>query len=41
MVVLQTWPEHGMMFATQILLEEPHATFIHCYGHALNLAAGI
>ena len=26
--------------ATQILHEEPCATFIHCYGHALNLAAG-
>ena len=26
--------------ATQILHEEPRATFTHCYGHALNLAAG-
>lgn len=26
--------------ATQILQEEPRATFTHCYGHALNLAAG-
>ena len=25
--------------ATQILHEEPCATFTHCYGHALNLAA--
>ena len=25
--------------ATQILHEEPRATFTHCYGHALNLAA--
>jgi len=24
--------------STQILVEEPHATFIHCCGHALNLA---
>ena len=30
--------QHGV--ATQILLEEPRATFTHCYGHALNLAAG-
>jgi len=29
---------HGV--AAQILLEEPRATFTHCYGHALNLAAG-
>ena len=29
---------HGV--ATQILHEEPCATFTHCYGHALNLAAG-
>ena len=29
---------HGV--TAQILLEEPHATFTHCYGHALNLAAG-
>ena len=26
--------------AAQILLEEPRATYTHCYGHALNLAAG-
>ncbi len=26
--------------ATQISREEPRAIFIHCYGHALNLAAG-
>ena len=26
--------------ATQIASEEPRAVFIHCYGHALNLAAG-
>ena len=26
--------------AAQILLEELRATFTHCYGHALNLAAG-
>ena len=26
--------------ATQIIQEEPRATFTHCYGHALNLAAG-
>ena len=26
--------------ATQIASEEPRATFVHCYGHALNLAAG-
>ena len=25
--------------ATQIASEEPRAVFIHCYGHALNLAA--
>ena len=30
--------QHGV--AAQILLEEPRATFTHCYGHALNLAAG-
>ena len=24
----------------QICREEPRAVFIHCYGHALNLAAG-
>ena len=24
--------------STQILAKEPHATFVHCYGHALNLA---
>ena len=29
---------HGV--ATQILHEEPRVTFTHCYGHALNLAAG-
>ena len=29
---------HGV--ATQFLKEEPRATFTHCYGHALNLAAG-
>ena len=23
---------------TQILQEEPHALFTHCYGHSLNLA---
>lgn len=26
--------------AIQLRSEEPRATFIHCYGHALNLAAG-
>ena len=26
--------------STQILAEEPRAIFIHCYGHALNLATG-
>ena len=26
--------------ATQIASEEPRAIFVHCYGHALNLAAG-
>ena len=27
--------------ASQICSEEPHAIFIHCYGHALNLAVGV
>jgi hypothetical protein len=26
--------------STQILKEEPRAIYTHCYGHALNLAAG-
>ena len=26
--------------STQICAEESHAIFVHCYGHALNLAAG-
>ena len=26
--------------ATQIVSEEPGAVYVHCYGHALNLAAG-
>ena len=26
--------------ASQLMSEEPRATFMHCYGHALNLAAG-
>ena len=26
--------------AAQITVEESHSIFIHCYGHALNLAAG-
>ena len=26
--------------STQILKEEPHAIYMHCYGHALNLVAG-
>ena len=26
--------------STQLLAEEPRATFIHCYRHALNLATG-
>ena len=26
--------------STQICREEPRAVFIHCFGHALNLAAG-
>ena len=26
--------------ASQISSDEPHSIFIHCYGHALNLAAG-
>ena len=26
--------------ATQLLTEEPHALYNHCYGHALNLAIG-
>ena len=25
--------------STQICAEEPKATFVHCYGHALTLAA--
>ena len=27
-------------FAKQICDEEPHALYLHCHGHALNLAAG-
>ena len=26
--------------STQICAEEPHAIFVHCFRHALNLAAG-
>ena len=26
--------------ASQISSDEPHSSFVHCYGHALNLAAG-
>ena len=26
--------------ATQLLKDEPRAVYMHCYGHALNLAVG-
>ena len=26
--------------AKQLMADEPHALFLHCHGHALNLAAG-
>ena len=29
-----------VLLAAQIIQEELHVTFTHCYGHALNLAAG-
>jgi len=36
LVIYMCGPKNGV--STQILAEESHATFMHCYGHALNLA---
>ena len=38
---LQTWlGPRVVLLAAQIIQEDPRVTFTHCYGHALNLAAG-
>ena len=38
---LQTWlGPRVVLLAAQIIQEEPRVNFTHCYGHAVNLAAG-
>ncbi len=37
--VQHVWDKKGV--ATQLLVEEKHAIFCHCYGHDLNLAVSV